>query len=70
MVPLLFVLMMRIVYTRYQHNIRIKMKPINVTMDKESLQRLDNQCKREGRNRSQQIRELIKEQENRVDDRK
>ena len=36
------------------------MKPINVTIDKESLQRLDNQCKREGRNRSQQIRELIK----------
>ena len=46
------------------------MKPINVTIDKESLQRLDNQCKREGRNRSQQIRELIKKEENTRDDKR
>ena len=40
------------------------MKPINITIDKVSLAKLDNQCKREGRNRSQHIRELIKKEEN------
>lgn len=44
------------------------MKPINITIDKESLRKLDSQCKREGRNRSQQIRELIKQEEARKDD--
>lgn len=43
---------------------------VTFTFDKESNDKLNRQCKREGRNRSQQIRELIKEEENRADDRK
>jgi len=38
------------------------MKAINITIDEVSLANLDKQCKREGRNRSQQIRELIKKE--------
>jgi len=41
------------------------MKPITITMDEVSLRKLDTQCKDEGRNRSLQIRELIKAEEKR-----
>lgn len=44
------------------------MKPINITIDDKSLASLDRQCERERRNRSQQIRELIKKEEKSVDD--
>ena len=54
------------IYRIYKH--KEDMKPINITIDKESLRKLDSQCKREGRNRSQQIRELIKQEEARKDD--
>ena len=57
---------MYIIYAQPKH--KEDMKPINITIDKESLRKLDSQCKREGRNRSQQIRELIKQEEARKDD--
>lgn len=46
------------------------MNRINITIDNASLAQLDKQAAKEGRSRSAQIRELVKKEDKRIDQRR